>query len=104
MALLGGSMVVGSTATVLTGAVSGEIKVRSIVFNCPAGNSSQVSIGGSNVVAAGNPAYVTIPPGGSWMPPLPIDGRPITINMAALYARATAGTEILQVSYIPGGD
>lgn len=100
MALKGGSTVVAVTATVLSGAIPGVIECRSLTFNCPLTNANPVTIGGSDVDDDGHPGYCTIPPGGSWTPPAPEDGRPFKVDFSKLYAISTAGTEILQIAYV----
>lgn len=100
MALKGGSIIIGTTGLVLTGAIPGQIACRSITFNSPVANTNVIAIGGSDVEADGNPAYFTISPGGSFTPPPPADGRPFEVDFSKLYGRAGGAGQTLQIVYI----
>jgi hypothetical protein len=100
MALKGGSLVVGATATVLSGAVPGKIRCRALTFNSPTGNTGAITVGGADVDDDGNPGYFTIQPGGSYTPPSPADHGPFEVDFTKLYCISTAGTEVLQIVYI----
>jgi hypothetical protein len=100
MALKGGSLIVGATATALSGAIPGTIRCRSLTFNSVVANTGVVAVGGSDVQVDGHPAYFSISPGGSYTPPPPADGLQFEVDFSKLYCRSTAGTEALQIVYI----
>lgn len=100
MALKGGSLIVGTSAVALSGAVPGRLMVRSISFVAPNANTQVLAVGGSNVESDGQPAYFSLSPGGSYTPPLPGGEGKFEVDFTALYARAAGAGQTLQIVYI----
>lgn len=94
MALRGGSIAVGATATALTGAINGKPFVRQVTFIAPQSNAGAVTVGDSTVDDDSHPGYFTLSPGASFTVS---DVKEFQIDFTALYAISTAGTEYLQV-------